>query len=114
MHRRGEASAAHRAQRIAGEGAATRAKLDIMAVGAVGAVPQVGEREADQLAEHLADFRRGGEIAARAERVAGGVIMGVGRTHILRQRDRPGERDRARDPLGQRAVDVGRVAHAIV
>jgi hypothetical protein len=40
--------------------------------------PCVGEAQADQLAEHLADLRRGGEIARRAQRITRCIIMRIG------------------------------------
>ena len=40
--------------------------------------PGLHAPQAQHLAEHLADLRRGDEIAARAERIAGGVIAGFG------------------------------------
>ena len=51
--------------------------------------PAIGERGADHLAEQLADFGRGGEIARSAERIAGGVIMSVAGVHIGLDADPP-------------------------
>jgi hypothetical protein len=65
-----------------------------------GAVPQIGAPQADQLAEHLADLRCGDEIATLPEWIARGIIMRVRRGHELCDRDRPGERDGAREPVG--------------
>ena len=49
----------------------------------------------DHLAEHLADFGRGDEIAAGAERIAGDVIavlrMRQAQPHIFGDRHRPGD-----------------------
>ena len=53
-----------------------------------GAQPEVGEPDADQLAEHLADLGRGGEVALGAERIAGRVIMRVRLGHVVGDRDR--------------------------
>src|SRR3546814_19753922 len=50
---------------------------------AAGPHPYVRQAEADQFAEHLADFGRGGEVARRAHRVAGAVIMLVRLRHIM-------------------------------
>ena len=69
----------HRAQRIGGERAAARAELDTSA--RPDGSPARSHRSAstgpDQLAEHLADLGRGGEVARRAERIARRVIMRV-------------------------------------
>ena len=63
--------------------------------------PGRGRPQTDQLAEHLADFRRSGEIAAGAERVARRVVtvlgMGEAERHVLRDRHRTGELDAAAD-----------------
>ena len=84
MDLRHQPGAAHGAQRIGGERAAPGPELDIGdAVRAAGATPQIGAPDADQLAEHLADLGRGREIAGRAKRIAGGVIKGVRRRHII-------------------------------
>ena len=83
MHVAGKARRAHHPQRIAGQRSAARPKLGIdRVVRRPGALPAVGQRGADHLAEHLADFRRGREIAARAERIAGRVIISVAGLHI--------------------------------
>ena len=75
LDRRRQPGAAHRPQRILGERAAAGAKLDIISArGPPGAVPKVGEPDPDQLAEHLADLRRGDEIPGRAERIAASII----------------------------------------
>ena len=77
-------------QRVGGEGAASRAKLGVNRIIAARAVPAIGEAGADHFAEHLVDFRRSSEVAARPERVAGGVIMRVAGGHIGLDTDRPG------------------------
>ena len=55
--------------------------------------PGLREAEAQHLAEHLADLRRGGEIAGRAQRIARGVVAParVEQTfgHVIRDRQRP-------------------------
>ena len=62
-----EAGAAHHAQRIGGERPAPRAELGIDRVGrGARARPRLGQRGADQFAEHLADLGRGDEVARRA------------------------------------------------
>jgi hypothetical protein len=89
LDRRRQPGAAHRPQRILGQGAAPGPQLDIMRRHrAARAAPQVGEPDADQLAEHLADLGRGDEIAVRAERIAGRVIMRVRLGHIIGDLDR--------------------------
>ena len=86
----GKTRCAHRAQGIAGQRSAARPELGVDRVARrSGAFPAVGERGADDLAEHLADFRRRGEIAARAERIAGRVIISVAGLHIGLDGDRP-------------------------
>src|SRR3546814_3744123 len=69
MDGRSEPRARHRAQRIDRERAAPRPQLDIGDLRAPRALPQIGEREREQFAEHLADLGRGDEIAARAQRI---------------------------------------------
>src|SRR3546814_3417033 len=73
--------------------AAPRTQLDIAEGGAAGTRPQVGDPDADHLAEHLADLGRGNEIARGAERVARRVIMRVRGGHIVGDRRRPRRRD---------------------
>src|SRR3546814_1632394 len=82
--------ARHRAQRIDRERAAPRPQLDIGDLRAPRALPQIGEREREQFAEHLADLGRGDEIAARADRTSvvsgksGSVRVGPGGRRILK------------------------------
>ena len=65
----------HGAQRIAHHGAAAGTKFDQPHIfRRAHHLPDRGRPQPDQLAEHLADFRRGGEIAAGAERIARDVI----------------------------------------
>ncbi len=74
---------AHHAERVNGERTATGAKLGIAdTLGPSRARPRLGQCGADQFAVHLADFGRRGEVARRAERVAGGVIIVVAGLHI--------------------------------
>ena len=83
------------AQRIGGERSAPRPKLGINRVaGPSGAVPDIGQRGADHLAEHLADLGRGDEVARRPERVA--------RAHNIRHWPRPYTR---RAPIGPSAAN---------
>src|SRR5882672_2001551 len=53
--------------------------------------------QADQLAEHLADLRRGGEITRGTERIACRVIsvpgMREAKSHVLHHGHRPGDLD---------------------
>ncbi|MCY1178636.1 hypothetical protein D9M73_189970 [compost metagenome] len=100
MHRRRETGLARRAQRVGRKRSATGAEFDPRRVRPPGAVPQIGTPQPDQLAEHLADLGRGGEIAAAAERIARRIILLVGRRHELRERNRPGERDRTGEAVG--------------
>jgi hypothetical protein len=93
----GEPGGAHGAERVCGQGAAPRPELEINSVRRRPRPrPQIGEPEADQLAEHLADFGRRREVSRRAQRIAGSVIVGIGETHILRDRDRPARLDQIR------------------
>ena len=68
------------AQGIGHQGAAARARARS---GERGGPPHACQTssspQADQLPEHLADFRRGGEVAGRAERVAGARSSAEGR-----------------------------------
>ncbi len=67
------------AQGIRHQAAAPWPQLDQMRVlGLPLVVPHLRAPGADHLAEHLADFGRGNEIAFAAERLAGGVVAAVG------------------------------------
>ena len=90
----------YRPQRIFHHGAAARAELDQPHVlGLAHLLPHRGRPQADQFSEHLAHFRRSDEIAARAERVACGVVAErrvkkaerhiFGDRHRTRQRNAP-------------------------
>jgi hypothetical protein len=60
---------------IRGERAATRSQLhEIDRRRRAHGRPHASAPDADQLAEHLGDLRRGEEIAARAQRVTGHVV----------------------------------------
>ena len=61
----------------------------------------IGEAGADHLAEHLVTFGRGGEVAARAERIAGGVIMRVAQRHTGLDRERPASTDALLEVVGE-------------
>jgi hypothetical protein len=91
-----------RAQHVRHQGAAARPQFHQQwAAGAALFVPGLRQPQAQHLAEHLADLRRGDEIPAFAERVAGGVVAGLGivqrHRHVLRHRDRALGRDQRRD-----------------
>ena len=95
------------AQGVRHQGAAAGTELDQREGGrAARAQPIVGAPEADQLAEHLADFRRRDEIAAAAQRVASAVIavfgMQQGQRHIVSQADRALAADAPGDDILER------------
>ncbi len=73
-------------------------------------LPGIDAPQADQLAEHLADLRRGDEVARTAERIARRVIARA----LLRQRDahelRDGDRPARRDPALEE-VEGGGLRH---
>jgi hypothetical protein len=110
MHLRGRMEPRHAgggAQNIGHQRAATGAKLGQReGRGRALVKPALRKAQAQQFAEHLADLGRGGEIAARTKRVAGGVIavLGVHQAigHIVGQRYRAGLRDAPRQKIGQR------------
>jgi len=82
------------AQRIAHQSAAARAKLDhAHRIGPPHRRPHFRRPQADEFAEHLRDFRRGGEIAVGPERVARHVVavlrIGERELHEALDRDRP-------------------------
>ena len=85
---------------------AARPELGIDSLGrSPGAGPAVGQRRADDLAEHLADFRGGGEIARGSERVARRIIMRVAQVHVTLDADRSLPAD-----LGEQVVAKARQA----
>src|SRR5436190_2182687 len=90
MHLSAKTCRAQHAQRIGGERPPSRSQLNIDGVGRRACLsPAIGQRRADQLAKHLADFGRGGEIAPRAQGVARRVIISVAGFHIGFDADRP-------------------------
>ena len=70
-------------------------------------LPDRDRPEADQLAEDLADLRRGDEVAGAAERLAAHVVavLGIGEAerHVVGDGDRPGGADMRRDLFGEAA-----------
>jgi len=113
---RGKAIARRCAERVPGERAAPRAKLDIVNVlAALHPHPQVSQPQADEFAEHLADLGRGDEIALGAERIAAGIVARVALAHELGKADRAGLADEApqaladiaRGALGQLGLTLG-------
>ena len=102
MDARGDVGAFHRAQRIAGQRAATRPEFDIERIGAPArSQPDIGQAQADQFAEHLTDFRGGGEVPLQPQRIARAIIMLVRLAHIMSDGDRPAGIDLAGQALGQ-------------
>ena len=103
MHWRRQGGALHRAQGIGRQRAASGAEFDIGGLPASARPhPDVGQRQPDKLPEHLADFRRGREIALRAQGIASGVIMLVCLGNIMGDRNRSARGDLPRQPVGQR------------
>jgi len=89
MDGRIEARRADHPERVGGQGSAAGAELDVGNVAKLArSRPGVGETGADKLPEHLADLRRCREVAARAQRIAGRVIISVAGFHIGFDRDR--------------------------
>jgi len=107
------------AQDIGHQRAATGAKLG-QRDGAGRALihPGLRERQPHKLAEHLADLRRGNEIACRAKRVAGGVIapcrVQKALGHELGQGDRPGLYDPGAERRAEAHARARRVAQISV
>ena len=101
MYRWHEPRLRHRPQRVRRERPAAGAQLDPRGIARPGTQGEIGCPQADQLAEYLADLGRGREVTGGAERIAGGVIMGVAQRHILGERDRPAARDQATQPRVQ-------------
>ena len=96
-----------RAQRVLHHGAAAGPELDDAQVfRRAHLLPDRRHPQPDHLAEHLADFRRGDEIAAGAERIAVGVIavlaVGQAQRHVFGDRHRPGHGDAPADFAFQR------------
>ncbi len=106
MHLRREFVARSGCQRISRKRPATRPQLDIVdALAAAHAHPQIGEPQADQLAEHLADFGRGDEIALIAERIAAGIVARVAFGDVVGKADRAGLLDQSAEALAE--IDLG-------
>src|SRR3990167_2593264 len=61
--------------------------------------PDVCQSEANKLAEHLADLRRGREISGSTQWIARAIIISVHLRHVVRERDRPSRRDGAHKAL---------------
>ena len=74
--------------------------------------PGIHAPEPHDLAEHLADFGRGGEIPAAPERVATGIVGGVAEHHELRKRHRPVAPDAPGQPCRQTVGHGRRTASA--
>ena len=90
------------AQRIADQRPAPRPQLDeANGIGRAHARPHLGGPKPDQLAEHLRNLRRGGEITRRAEWIAVHVVaeigMGERQLHVLLDRNRTTLRDHRPD-----------------
>ncbi len=82
-----------RAQCVAHQRAAARTELDqTHARRGAHLLPHRGHPQSDQLAEHLAHFRRGDEVATRSERIARHVItvprIGEAERHVVGNRHR--------------------------
>jgi hypothetical protein len=123
--RRGTRHAPRRAQDVGHQRAPARPELGQgEGRGRALVEPGLREAEADQLAEHLADLGRGGEVAARAQRIAGGVVavdgMGQAFRHVVGHGERPraggcgrGEaaQARSRAPPRERSGEAGPREH---
>ncbi len=82
MDRRSKSGRAHHAKSVRCERSPAGAEFDVNRVTRLaGTCPAIGEAGADKLAEHLADFRSGGEIPPRSQRVARCVIISVAGAH---------------------------------
>ena len=73
-------------------------------------LPGAEQPDADQLAEHLADLRRGDEVAGRAERLARRVVAVVrieqAKRHVVGDADRAVGLDQADDLFAQPSTSV--------
>ena len=84
----------HGAQRIGRQRSTSRAKFDIAAIGRLLRThPEIGNPQADEFAEHLADFRRRDKVAICSKGVGRGIIDGVCAPHIVRHADGAGSLD---------------------
>ena len=78
------------AERVRHEGSPPGAELHERERGrAPHRLPDGDGPETDEFAEHLADLRRGREIAARPERIAGRVVVPGAQSHVALDGDRP-------------------------
>ena len=86
--------------------------ISLIGSGAAQASPAIGAPQAQDLAEHLADLGRGGEVAGGPQRIARPVIavagMAEGERHVAAHADRPVLTDQGLDLTGER-----RVVHAV-
>ncbi len=83
-----------RPQRILRQSAAAGPEFDVVdALATAHPHPQIGQPQPDQLAEHLADFRRSDEIALFTQRIAAGIVARVAFPHELREADGAGLAD---------------------
>ena len=90
------------ADRIEHHGAAAGPDLDELEHGGrADLLPHFGGPQSDHLAEHLAHFRRGDEVAGGAERVAAQVIAVIG----IVEAERHERRDRHRPVAGDAGAD---------
>ena len=92
-HRSAEIRATRAARRhVRHQRAAPRAELDERERAGRPIAPDLDRPQAEEFAEHLADLRRGDEIARRAERIAGRVVamhrMAEAERHVALDRDR--------------------------
>lgn len=102
MHLRSKAVAFGCAQRIFCQSAASGAKLNIVDIlPAAHSHPQISQPQADEFAEHLANFWRGDEVAFFAQRIAAGVIARVAFGHVVGKTDRARFADQATECCGQ-------------
>ena len=76
--------------------------------------PVLHQRQADQLAEQLADLRRGDEVAGGAQRIAARIVarhwMGQGQRHVAGDRDRAVVEDQPAQAVLERAHPMPRPA----
>ena len=98
-----------RPQHVGHQRAAAGTQLHQMeGAGAAQPRPCIDAPEPDQFAEHLADFRRGGEIAALAERIAPHVIAEARIAQRLRHEGADADRPVHHDAAGQQACQTVR------
>src|SRR5579863_8830310 len=103
-----------RAQRVNHHRAATGPELDEQhRVRRAEALPVIRAPRADQLAENLADLRRGDEIARGAERVARRVVESAHFGHVIGDADRSRRVDPARQTFEERVYLCGFACHRV-